>query len=96
MSWSLLSSTSYVLESSFDSRFRCALGAPKFTCSPMMARPRNEVNIHIAMNGKRSHLIRWRNTTPRATVRRVIRRGLGCSPGIGVILAIMARMCSSL
>jgi hypothetical protein len=45
----------------------------------------------------RPYLMRWRNTTPRATVRRVIRRGLGGSPGIGeVILAIMARMCSSL
>jgi hypothetical protein len=52
---------------------------------------------HEAKRGKKRYLMRWRNTTPRATVRRVIRRGLGGSPGIGeVILAITARMCSSL
>jgi hypothetical protein len=41
--------------------------------------------------------MRWRKTTPRATDRRVFRRGLCDGPGIGeVILAIIARTCSSL
>lgn len=46
---------------------------------------------------KETYLIRWRNTTPRATPRRVFRRGLYDGPGIGdVTLAIIARTCSSL
>lgn len=57
----------------------------------------SEKILHRRTN-KNTYFTRWMNITPRATDRRVFRRRL-CEdgPGIGdVILAIIARICSSL
>jgi len=95
MSCLLLPPPTHVLERGLDGRFGRTLGAPNLTCVPFSLT--NEEH-HTRENNKNTYFIRWINTMPCATARSVFRRCL-CDdgPGIGdVILAIIARMCSSL
>ena len=95
MSCLLLPPPPHVLERSLDGRFGRTLGAPNLTCAPFSFT--NEEH-HTRENNENAYFIRWINTMPCATARRLFRLCL-CDdgPGIGgAIFAIMARMCSSL
>src|SRR6266404_675481 len=95
---SLLSSTSDVFKRSFDSRFRCALSAPSFACSPTTPQMINftsgerQENLLDSLNEHNSLRDSSKGLSSRFRWKSRNRRGNLCNHGKNVLLAVGDRL----